>query len=367
MGRFEKGIHTKWREREKTETLKAPLLTQREHGKNRTKNKKPIPLETLRTKMKYIQYAWLQFLCLVCGKLRCTHNDLAKKNVYLFTVSVRMVKVNFNFNFSSFVFPLRSFLSIYWSIIADCGRCLWMVFLIEFHVAFDCVISLNSKDVSLLYMLRSDWCTNTQAKRSLPLSFSMINDIKTRTSPQSISPSNEWQYSNNWNRCIHKLLFKCMDSFQCKYTFLFELHNWIAKMSPRAVYIITLHNDVRDNPLSNKGCHYIVRTEKFIEHNSIIKEWCQKYHCPMSQFISVAIVDPLEKQWKLDIVQKMRQKNSKWRKICKINRMLLLCLIKQTFLFVMPTWGVSSKFKGNYFCENWTVKANWTVFCCIIS
>lgn len=149
MGRFEKGIHTKWREREKTETLKAPLLTQREHEKNRTKNKKPIPLETLRTN---IQYAWLQFLCLVCGKLRCTHNDLAKKNVYLFTVSVRMVKVNFNFNFSSYVFPLRSFLSIYWSIIADCGRCLWMVFLIEFHVAFDCVISLNSKDISLLHV-----------------------------------------------------------------------------------------------------------------------------------------------------------------------------------------------------------------------
>lgn len=117
--------------------------------KNRTKNKKPIPLETLRTN---IQYAWLQFLCLVCGKLRCTHYDLAKKNVFLFAVSVRMVKVNFNFNFSSFVFPLRSFLSIYWSIIADCGRCLWMVFLIEFHVAFDCVISLNSKDVSLLHV-----------------------------------------------------------------------------------------------------------------------------------------------------------------------------------------------------------------------
>lgn len=153
MGRFEKGIHTKWRERERK--LKHSKLRYSRKGstkKNRTKNKKPIPLETLRTKMKYIQYAWLQFLCLVCGKLRCTHNDLAKKNVYLFTVSVRMVKVNFNFNFSSYVFPLRSFLSIYWSIIADCGRCLWMVFLIEFHVAFDCVISLNSKDVSLLHV-----------------------------------------------------------------------------------------------------------------------------------------------------------------------------------------------------------------------
>lgn len=74
--------------------------------------------------------------CLVCGEFS-VFNGRRKKNVYLFTVSVRLVKVNFQFKFSSsfllvFEHSLRRTPETFWL----CASVLWgllLIFIVSFR------------------------------------------------------------------------------------------------------------------------------------------------------------------------------------------------------------------------------------------